>query len=318
MATTGAEATELLSAPAEKVHRVLLFGPCSMTTGAQAHCARTRTPVFLLSSGGRLLGRVEPEGYADARVETQQLRKADDPAAATEVARVVVRAKIRNQVALLSRHLANPDRRPDRAADVRRLAQEALSAAAATADAHDVETVRGLEGTAARAYFEALALLVRPAELRFAGRSRRPPADPFNAVLSLGYTLLYHQQHAFARAHRLHPYVGFLHAVSPGHAALASDLVEEFRCVVDALALGLVNRRELRTEHFENVAGGGVWLNAEGRRVFFAAFEGVMRRPYLHRVHKKQYPYRLCLDLQARAMARWVRGEDRYRPFVWR
>ncbi len=185
----------------------------------------------------------------------------------------------------------------------------------------DAEALRGAEGEAASLYFSVFDLLIRSpdAAMRFRGRSRRPPLDPINALLSFLYTLLTHDCRSAAEAVGLDPAVGFLHRDRPGRPSLALDLMEELRPVlVDRLALSLVNRRQVRARDFETRDGGAVWLTEEGRRTVLTAWQERKKEERRHPFLEEAAPLGLVPYLQAQLLARHLRGDlDAYPPWLW-
>lgn len=182
--------------------------------------------------------------------------------------------------------------------------------------------MRGAEGEAANLYFGVFDLLIRSpdAELRFAGRSRRPPLDPMNALLSFLYTLLTHDCRSATEAVGLDPAVGFLHRDRPGRPSLALDLMEELRPVLaDRLALSLVNRRQLRAKDFEVRDGGAVWLTDDGRRTVIETWQERKKQERRHPFIEESAPLGLVPHLQAQLLARHLRGDlDAYPPWFWK
>ena len=184
------------------------------------------------------------------------------------------------------------------------------------AHAQALDSLMGHEGNAARHYFAAFGKMVRR-EFSFARRSKRPPKDPVNALLSLGYTLLYHEMHTAVEVVGLDPYLGFMHEVDYGHAALASDLCEEFRFLVDALVLGLINRGELQQHDFQESETGGWFLVDTARKKFYAAFERKIRTEISH--GEQTISYRRLFFNQAEQLARVITGEQsQYQPYLMR
>jgi CRISPR-associated protein Cas1 len=209
------------------------------------------------------------------------------------------------------------------AADALRQAAQALADALrglARPDTVGVDGVRGREGEAGQAYFHAFnyLVLVHEEEFRFEGRNRRPPRDRMNALLSFIYALLQIDCVAAAEGVGLDPQVGFLHAIRPGRPALALDLMEELRpAVADRLALTLVNRRQLTPAHFEERPGGAVLLNDEGRRAVLIAYQRRKQEEVHHAVIERSLPVGLIPHVQARLLARHLRGDlEYYLPYV--
>ncbi len=195
-------------------------------------------------------------------------------------------------------------------------------AARRTLACETVDTLRGLEGEAAAVYFAAFPHLIRVEDPAFAftGRSRRPPLDRINALLSFLYAMLGHDCRSALETHGLDPQVGFLHADRPGRAGLALDLMEELRPVLaDRLALSLVNRRQLATDDFTVEEAGGVRLTEEARKRVLVAWQERKREELRHPFLDETMPLGLVCHAQAQMLARHLRGDlDGYPAFVWR
>ncbi|MCS6970386.1 MAG: CRISPR-associated endonuclease Cas1 [Planctomycetes bacterium] len=236
--------------PLVGIDRLHAYGKVQITTQALTVLAEAGKEVAWFSCGGRLRARlaVNPVGSGVA-VRRAQYRAADDPAYALELAQRLTAAKIANMRAVLLRAWRS---RPERNDEV--LAQRLQQAIDALDEAQDLDSVRGIEGAATKAYYAAWAALMAGV-FPWSGRNRRPPRDPLNVLLSFGYTLLANEVQAQAEAVGLDPWLGFLHAERPGHAALASDLMEPLRPVlVDRVILDLVSHLRLGWQHFESHA----------------------------------------------------------------
>jgi CRISPR-associated protein Cas1 len=189
-------------------------------------------------------------------------------------------------------------------------------------DASDADVVRGIEGEAARNYFAALNLIVRE-DLRptfqLDGRTRRPPRDRFNALLSFLYSMLMNDCRSACEAAGLDPQVGFLHVLRPGRAALALDLMEEFRPMVDRLALTLINRGQLSHADFVEREGGAVLLEGDARKSVVVAYQERKQEELTHALLSEAVPMGVLPLIQARLLARAIRGEaEGYLPFTMR
>ena len=185
----------------------------------------------------------------------------------------------------------------------------------------DADHVRGLEGEAAAAYFDVFPLMMKPAEraaLQMNGRNRRPPLDPVNALLSFLYTLLLNDCVSAVEGVGLDPQMGFLHVPRPGRPSLGLDLMEEFRSfLADRLALTLMNRKQITKDHFEPRPGGAVYLNDEGRKTVVAAYQKRKQEEAEHPLLAEQAPIGLLPHLQARLLARHLRGDlESYVPYI--
>jgi CRISPR-associated protein Cas1 len=236
-----------------------------------------------------------------------------------QIARRLVGVKIRNCRTIIRRNAAEP---LTKALD--RLKELVAGAEAATS----LESLLGIEGTAARVYFEAYGEMLRPPKedqdvakltFDFDGRNRRPPRDPVNSLLSLGYALLSKDLTIAAQTVGLDPYLGFYHQPRYGRPALALDLMEEFRpLVVDSVALSAINTGAIRLPDFVR-RGGAVTLTQAGRAKFLRAYERRMDEEITHPIFNYRISYRRILEVQIRLLARYLTGEiEDYPPFATR
>jgi CRISPR-associated protein Cas1 len=258
----------LLTVPVFKLDSVVVFGGVQLTTQALGLLLANGIEVSFMSIDGRLKGRLLPAESRNVVLRLKQYERYHDHDFRLQVSRAVVRGKLANARALIMRYLRN---HPD--ADLTEPVHALEDAIAQVADAKDLDVLRGLEGRAAAVYFSAFGQMLRGV-LPFSGRSRRPPRDPVNAMLSLGYSLLTRELFGAAAARGFDPYLGFYHDVRYGRPALALDLVEEFRpVVVDRLVLSLVNRKVFAPEDVEQSEEGGFMLTRDALRRFVAAYE---------------------------------------------
>jgi CRISPR-associated protein Cas1 len=263
--------------PLEKVSHVVSVGSGRLSSPVMLVLGERGIPVFFCKRSGEITGVFHPHGPAygseDFTLWLAQSAAAQNPEIRLGFARSVVAAKLARQTETLTSY-ATPEQRA-RAAQIQQLA--ACIPAAPT-----IDSLLGLEGSASRILFDGIQdqLLGLTRDWPFLRRERRPPPDPVNALLSFGYTLIYiHCSTALWTAGLL-PQIGLLHALKPGHLALASDLVEEFRHHIDRLVVRLINRREIRGEHFlhgPEADAGACRLTDDGRRVFILAVDGVLQ-----------------------------------------
>jgi len=185
--------------------------------------------------------------------------------------------------------------------------------------AASLDELRGIEGSAARTYFGAMARTLGP-EWGFTKRDKHPASDPVNSLLSYGYTLLFYNIYSLLRARGLNPHVGYLHPVRPGHPALVSDLIEEFRAIiVDTVVLNLVLNKRLRPGQFNIDPTGKCLIGQEAKEVFLRTFENKMNASITHPSSGLKLDYRRCIEHQVNLLARVIRGvEQRYVPMVLR
>lgn len=307
--------------PIHNLGSIVAFGQVSVSPFLMGHCAEKRVCLSFLSEHGRFLARVEGATSGNVLLRREQYRQADDPKACAALVRAVVSAKIANcRVALLRGARDRPD---VEAAEALRKAGRALADhLEALSGCADVDGLRGLEGLAARDYFAAFDDLItqQKEEFRFVGRSRRPPLDPINALLSFVYTLLVHDVRGALEGVGLDPSVGFLHCDRPGRPGLALDLMEELRpFFADRIVLSLVNLRQIDAGCFRYTESGAVLLDEEGRKAVLVAYQKRKQEEIVHPFLGEKTTVGLIPHLQALLLARYLRGDlDGYPPFLWK
>lgn len=293
---------ELRKIPGQQVRAIYCYGAIQVTAQAVETCLELGIDVSYFSPAGRFIGLLRglPASGVDAR--RGQYRLFELPGVRLQLAREVIRAKIHNQRVMLMRNGDVPDRVSLLMANFRD----------ATGSARDMTELLGIEGNAAAIYFEQFeSMLKRREDWKFdwRGRNRRPPRDPVNALLSLGYSMLAKELTGMCHAVGLDPFLGFMHQPRYGRPALALDLMEEFRpLLADSVAISVINRGELGPEDFIRSANG-TFLNERGRKVFW---EGWFRRcdtEVSHPEFEYKMAYRRMLEVQARQLWRFVRGE---------
>ena len=306
--------------PAHLLGQIVMFGETAMSPDLMAHAAETRLSVSWLTYSGRLAGRLEGPQTGNVLLRRAQHEATKDAAAALPVARAVVAAKLANQRALLRRHLRDYPATTG-AGTVDDAQRRLLDAARHALTAPDLDTLRGQEGEGAQAYWGAFPHLVRTDDpgFAFAGRNRRPPRDPLNAVLSFLYALAATDARAACEVHGLDPQMGFLHRDRPGRMSLALDLMEEVRApLCDRVALSLVNRRQLRPAHLSREETGAVMLTDEGRKLVLTEWQVRKRTELRHPWLDERIPLGLVLQVQAQMLARHLRGDvSDYLGWLW-
>jgi len=267
------EGVTLFSAPLRRLDGIVLVGNVQASTQILRHLAESSVPLFLMTYGGRLVARLVPPLGRNVFLRVRQVHLSQDSTFVLETARAIVRTKIGGELALLESHRSNHPVEGFEEAR-RRLRELALAAD----ECRSPDEARGIEGTAARTYYRILRNLVRD-EMEFQTRTRRPPTDPVNALLSLGYVLVGSRLASLLEAVGLDPFIGFLHDLQYGRPSLGQDFLEEFRApCVDRFTLALLNRRQVRLEDFEtHPETGAVQLTQEGSRRYFTAFERYMQ-----------------------------------------
>jgi CRISPR-associated protein Cas1 len=259
--------------------------------------------ICFLSMYGHFRGRLSPPVAKNALLRREQYRAHADPCRALTIARACVNGKLENMRTMLLRtNRTLADNAIAQAADKIRVITRLVPTA------QTVGSLLGFEGNGSSAYFGVFASLLRNS-MHFTHRRRRPPTDPINAMLSLGYTLLLHQVSSAIQVVGFDPYVGFLHQPRYGRPALALDLMEEFRPIIaDSVVLNIVNHRILTEKDFQEELGV-VHLKAQARKTFYAKFEERLQEELQHPYFGYRTSYRRCLELQARLLGKALTGE---------
>lgn len=287
------------------VAQLCVFGNATLTAPAQAELLRRGIPICHFSYGGWFHGLTLGLGNRNAGLRLAQYAAVTDPGTSLAFARGFVERKIQNSRTLLRRNHAEAP--ASVLAELERLA-------ARVRETDSVESLLGLEGLAAKAYFSAFSGMFRPevrerAAFAFEQRNRRPPRDPVNALLSLAYSVLAKDWTVALLAVGLDPYLGLFHRPRFGRASLALDLMEEFRPLVgDSVVLQLLNNGEVQESHFV-ARGNAVNLTPEGRKKFFLAYERRMGQLVRHPIFGYRVSYRQLLGIQSRLLARALSGE---------
>lgn len=308
--------------PVHTIGGIACFGRINATTPLLALCAENDVAVSFLNQHGRLQARVTGFTKGNVLLRRDQYRAADDETRSCTIAGPMVAAKIANsRTTLLRGARDHGDADGSIAAACSRMAPNAEAAFRSTS----LDEIRGNEGEAANAYFGVLDRLVTLGSpereaFRFVTRSRRPPRDPFNCLLSFLYSMLAHDARSACEACGLDPAVGFLHRDRPGRPSLALDLMEELRSFLcDRLVLSLINRRQIQASDFEFLEGGAVLLTDTARRTVLAAYQKRKQDEILHPYLGERVTVGLLVHLQARLLSRVLRGElEVYPAFIWK
>lgn len=304
---------KLLDIPASKVEGVLVFGNVQFTTQAAHLMLQQGVEMALFTSRGKLLGQLTSPATKNITLRQAQYARHEDHGFVLCFARTIVAGKLTNALAFLREFGHNhPD--VDLAGPVSQI-EELLRGI----DGYqDLASLLGLEGAAARYYFQGFAEMVRR-EFQFTGRRRRPAPDPINALLSLGYTLVYGEIASFLDGMGFDPYLGFYHQPRYGHATLASDLLEEFRTpLVERFTLYLVNNRIFKAEDFFlHQPSGGMHLKAGADKRYYVEYERFVSRPMP--VGGRETSFRQLFRNQAELLRKAIVNDQPYTPyqFCW-
>ena len=300
---------------------IVCFGDILISPALIQRCAQDGRSIVLLDSNGRFKARIEGPTSGNVLLRQAQHAANIDQKRTLSIARNIVAGKIQNCRQVLMR----ASRETENDNDSRLLSEAATTHAHALSRLEEhtlIDAIRGSEGDAAHAYFESFGSMVREDREAFTphGRTRRPPLDRMNALLSFAYTLLRHDCVGALEGVGLDPQVGYLHTLRPGRPALALDLMEELRPILaDRLVLSLINRRQIQRDDFIEREGGAVHLTDKGRKDFIMAYQNRKQDEVQHRVIGKKIAMGLIPHIQARLLARHLRGDiPDYMPFLYR
>jgi CRISPR-associated protein Cas1 len=286
-----------------------------------AMCAEKGVGISFVDEGGRFMARITGPVSGNILLRKEQYRRSEDLAKSAAIAGAFVLGKLANCRSVLLRGARDAGdgqtMELTKSADYLWNIMEKLRRESA-----DIETIRGREGEAGHAYFYAFdrLILAQKAAFSFTGRSRRPPLDNVNAMLSFTYTLLAHDCAGACEAVGLDPQAGFLHADRPGRPGLAIDIMEEFRpFFADRLVLTLINRQQVRPNGFKTTESGGVVMSPETKKELLKAYQERKREELVHPFLNEKIAVGLLPYIQARLLARHLRGDlDGYPPFIWK
>lgn len=307
--------------PVLSLDGLVCFGQVSYSPFLLAHCAENGVSVTHLTEHGRFQARIQGPTSGNVLLRRTQYRWADDPAQSTQLARAVVQAKLHNArfVYQRARRDARGAQDGDAGGDVPQLLTRLLDRAEG---AGDLDAIRGLEGEGGAAYWRGFdALVARRADgFGFDGRTRRPPLDRVNCLLSFLYTILAHDIRSALEAAGLDPYVGYLHRDRPGRPSLALDMMEEFRpWLVDRLVLALIRRGQVKANGFVREDTGSYLMTEATRKAVLTAWQTRKQDVVTHPFLGEKMPVGLLWHTQALLLARHMRGDlDGYPPVLWR
>lgn len=310
-----------LRVPLHNLDGIVCFGRVGCSPVLMGACAEAGVSISFLGMTGRFQASVIGFAPGNVLLRRQQYRASDDPAAALEIARSVVLAKLANCRSVLLRG-ARDSGDDTRSAALQSAARRLAGNMAKVQKSPTLDHLRGLEGESATTYFGAFNDLITaaPEAFRYTKRSRRPPLDPLNALLSFVYALLMHDARSACEAAGLDAAVGYLHRDRPGRPGMALDLMEEFRpFLADRLVLSLINRRQVAPGGFRTLETGAVEMDDATRKAVLVAWQQRKQETLTHPFLGEKVSVGLLVHLQARLMARRLRGDlDAYPGFLWK
>lgn len=327
--------------PIHKLQAIVCFGQISLSPALMAHCTDNGITITHLNQYGRFQARIEGAVSGNVFLRREQYRISDDPKRHQPIAHSIVLGKIHNQRQVIRRYLRDYQTQLEQST-IQQLnhAQKRLENTLATlinviTDSPDsinstnsptnntnsptLAQLLGYEGDMASVYFSVFPTFIRNDNFTFTKRTRNPPTDPINALLSFTYTLLTHDCRSALETVGLDPACGFFHQLRAGRPSLALDLIEEFRPIADRFVLSLINKKQLKPSDFTQAENGAVQLKDTARQTFLKAWHERKQQTLQHDWFEETVPFGLLPHLQATIMARHIRGDiDAYVPFLWK
>ncbi|OGW16885.1 MAG: subtype I-C CRISPR-associated endonuclease Cas1 [Nitrospinae bacterium RIFCSPLOWO2_12_FULL_45_22] len=310
-----------LRLPVHTLGGIVCFGQVSCSPYLMGFCAENGVAISFLTENGHFLAKVQGPVSGNVLLRREQYRRADDLKTSALIAQAVLTGKIANCRTVLQRALRDHSDKIDADA-VSQASQRLAGYLRRLSSELTLDVLRGIEGESAYTYFNVFDHLVTSQKdnFRFHERSRRPPLDNVNCLLSFLYTIVMHDVRSALETVGLDPAVGFLHRDRPGRYGLALDLMEEFRpFFADRLALSLINLCQVQDKGFLKKESGAVWMDDDTRKTVLVAYQKRKQEEILHPFLKEKVTIGLLFHVQALLMARYLRGDiDNYPPFVWK
>lgn len=308
------EKETVIDVPLIKVDQVIIWGRVTVTPSTVRSLLEHGIEIIYLSAYGKYIGRVQPEFSKNSILRKAQYRASEDKEKVTSISKHLVYGKLANMRTILLRaeRFNELEGKIEEAIERIRIGIRRLKDAAST------DEVRGYEGAGTAAYFGVFGELIKADDFSFDGREKRPPTDPVNALLSLGYVLLTNDIHTACNIVGFDPYIGFLHTDKYGKPSLPLDLVEEFRpVIVDSLVLSLINKRVVQIDDFDVELGNVYKLKDGAFKKFLQHYEEKKRTEIKHPLFDYKATYMKSFELQARLLGKFISGEiEEYIPFL--
>ena len=310
-----------LQVPVHTLDGIVLFGNIMMSPFLMGHCAERNVAVSFLTEYGKFLASVQGKVSGNVLLRREQYRRADDEKFCAGLSKSFLRGKIFNSRSVLARACRDHAEKIGRE-DVSRAAERLAYTLKQFDRDYTVEELRGVEGDAARGYFDVFdhLIIAGKKDFYFKERNRRPPLDNVNCLLSFLYALVMHDIRSALETVGLDSCVGFLHRDRPGRPGLALDMMEEFRSfLADRLALTLINREQVSAKGFKKSAAGAVLMDEETRKIVLTAYQKRKQEEIMHPFINETVPVGMLFFVQALLLARYLRGDiDGYPVFLWR
>jgi CRISPR-associated protein Cas1 len=316
-----AEDKELFRTPIHYLEGIVTFGYTGASPALMGLCAEKGVALSFHTKNGRFIASISGPVKGNVLLRRKQYRVADSETECTSLASRFIMGKVANCRTVLRRFISDHGDKSD-SAEVEAVSKDCARNIVRLSRASSLEEIRGIEGETARGYFSVFddLILCQKESFFMQVRSRRPPMDNFNALLSFLYTLLVNESRSALESVGLDPYVGFLHRDRPGRAGLALDLMEEFRpYIADRLAFSLINRRQLTGEDFIKKDSGGIIMTERARKIVLEAWQKRKQEEVTHPFLDEKIPIGLVPYAQALLLSRHLRGDlEDYPPFVWK
>lgn len=309
-----ADKKQILDVPLIKVDGLVILGRANFSPALISELLNRKIPLSFLTSTGKYLGRLEPELTKNIFVRQAQWKVEVNSEKAIHIVRGFIRGKLKNYRNFLQlRHRQNNHEKLEKSIEQIQEIIESLE------HKNNIDSLRGLEGAGSAIYFSCFNLLIKNNNFEFKTRNRRPPLDPVNSLLSLGYALLRHDIQSAVNIVGFDPYLGYLHVPHYGRPALALDLMEEFRPIItDAVVLNVINNKKLTPQDFViEPLSNAVSLTKEGLQIFLRAYEEKKQSKFKHPVLNRQCSYQESFEIQARFLAKYLMDEtNQYPPLI--
>lgn len=300
----------LLDVQCSKIESVLIFGNVQFTTQAIHELFEHGIELALLTRTGRLVGQITSPSTKNIELRIVQFDKYHDETFRLSLSKAIVEGKVANCLSVMRAFSYNHPEID--------LTQETSGLDASVRNINGIGSVavlRGVEGNAARTYFSGFKKMLL-GEFEFEGRKKHPSTDPVNALLSLGYTLVFNEISSLLDGLGFDPYLGYFHEVEYGRASLASDIQEEFRATVDRFTLNLLNNRMVsQNDFYANPKGGGMYLKREAMKTYFTEYEKYLNREFKHWETAENTTLRKCFRSQAEKLGSFIKGDQMYSTF---
>lgn len=312
---------EVTRVPLHNLEAVVTFGYTGASPALMGACAERNISLSFLTPSGRFLARVTGSQRGNILLRREQYRIAGSPEKSLKIARNFIVGKLYNSKWVIERVCRDYPMRVD-VEKLRSVSAKLSGAVIEAKGAASADFLRGVEGKAASDYFSVFddMILQQKTDFAFSGRSRRPPLDPINAMLSFAYTLLTGMCSSALETVGLDPYEGFFHTERPGRASLSLDLVEELRSVMaDRFVLTLINMRIADPSCFIKKESGAVIMTDSFRKTFLSQWQSKKQEVITHPFLDEKVEWGMVPFSQALLLARYIRGDlDEYPPFFWK